>query len=246
MNHRDEERLGPTNPTEANEFFTVQARPVAQPWAATEPHARVIEAIERYDFEVASWYRGAILTAGNPGNPDRLAQAGHNLREVMDSMSRLAGLPQPEEAQGGLRDHFDPLANRWRRAQSDSDCFDGSCWSGTIDGPASRAMRAVDELVVWYAEHRRARREVFLDATRQLDGSGRRLPGVEEDRLWRDWARVRNCFIAVAHHSKGTTDAEFDEYVAELDALLLRVVGGDVYREQKQILELIREVEADA
>jgi hypothetical protein len=87
-------------------------------------------------------------------------------------------------------------------------------------------MRAVDELVVWDAGHRHARREVFLDATRELDGSGRRLPGVEEDRLWREWERVRSYFIAVAHHSKSTTDEEFDDHVAELDALPRHLIPG--------------------
>jgi hypothetical protein len=104
-------------------------------------------------------------------------------------------------------------------------------------------MKSVDELLSWDAEHRPARREAFLDATRELDGSERRLPRVEEDRLWREWERVRNYFIAVTHHSRNTTDTEFHAQLADLDALLLRVVGGDVYREQKQILDLIQEVE---
>lgn len=243
MNDRIDDSARPTNPTEASEYFTVDVRPVSPPTVPRDTHSSVIAAIERYDIEVATWYRGAILVAGNSGHPDRLALAGHGLREVMNSVSRLAGLPQAEQGQGRLRDRFDPAAKRWRRAQEESDCFDGTGWSGVIDGPVARAMRALDELVTWDAEHRPARRETFLDATRELDGSGRRLPRTEENRLWKQWEGVRNYFIGVAHHSKATSEAEFFAHVAELDALLLRLVAGDVYQERKQLLDLIQEVE---
>jgi hypothetical protein len=183
------------------------------------------------------------VTLGHP-NPDSLAQAAHGLREVMNAVGRLAGLPQ--ESEGRLRDYFDPAGEVWRRAQDQSQCFDGSAWGGKIDAPAAKAMKRIDDLVAWDVEHRRARREVFLEATRELDGSGRHLPKVEEDRLWRDWDRVKSFFNAVAKHAKKATEHEFDERLSELNALLHRLVGGDVYREQKQLIELIKEVEGGA
>jgi hypothetical protein len=159
----------------------------------------------------------------------------------MNAVDRLAGLPQREE--GRLRDCFSKMRARFSRAKEQSQCHDGEEWSGEIDVHARAALVAVEEAIAWDDEHRPARRKVFIEATRVLDGSGRALPESEETRLWRAWDGTKGYFNSVAKHSRAADEAEFAEHIERLDGFIRQMFAADAYREQRRISELIQEAE---
>lgn len=204
----------------------------------------VVAALDSRDETVAGWYRGARDVLGMSGNPDRFAQSGHSLREVMNAVARLAGLPQP--ADGRLGDRFRVMTNTWELERERSSCHDGRTWNGEIDEYALTAFGAVEETIKWERDNRRTRREVFLEVARTLDGSGRRLPETEEARMWRGWDDTKSYFTAVAHHGRTTDEAEFTQQLERLDRFILRLFRRDVYSEQKRLDDLIARAEHGA
>jgi hypothetical protein len=204
----------------------------------------VVAALAARDEEVAGWYVGALDTLARRGNPDRFAQTGLSLREVMNAVGRLAHLPQP--AEGKLGEQFGMMAKTWSDARSRSRCHDDMVWSGEIDEHAVVAFTAVDKTIEWNAANWRTRREIFIEATRALDGSGRTLPETEESRLWRNWKDTKAYFNACAHHGKHPNEADFRRQLERLDRFILQLFRRDVHAEQKQILELIARAEHGA
>jgi hypothetical protein len=204
----------------------------------------VVAALSSRDETVAEWYGGSREVFRMHGNRERFAQAGHSLREVMNAVARLAGLPQP--AEGRLGDRFRSMTRTWERERERSSCHDGNTWSGEIDGYARTAFGAVEETIEWDKNNRRVRREVFLEVARTLDGSGRRLPETEEARMWRAWDDTKSYFTAVAHHGRATDDAEFTQQLERLDRFILQLFRRDVYREQRRLDDLIARAEHGA
>jgi hypothetical protein len=204
----------------------------------------VIDALARVNSEVAEWYRGAVIVLAGDGNPERFQQAAHSLREVMNAVGRLAGLPQATEER--LGDRFAQMVKAWERGQRLSTCYADGVWRGEIDEPARSALVAVEQVIAWNVESRRTRRDVFLDAARKLDGSDRRLPEVAETAMWREWDRLKSYFNGVSKHSKKTTEEEFTVRVADLERFILQLVRRDVYAEQKEIAALVEEAERGA
>jgi hypothetical protein len=222
--------------------LTVDRRPARAEIRLGPPATTVYETLAARDREVAEWYRGAIMVLRATENPDRFAQAAHSMREVMNEVGRLAGLPQQEE-EGRLGEQFRKMKEKFSQAKRRSECHDGNEWSGEIDDNARTALVAVEEVIEWEDENRRARREVFIAARRTLDGSRRELPKAEEDRMWRAWNKTRSYFISVTHHRKEVDEAEFDRQVELLEEFILRMFRGDAYREQRRIAELIEGAE---
>jgi hypothetical protein len=79
------------------------------------------QALAEQDGRVAGWYLGARLTLSSTRNPERLQQAAHSLRELMDKLLPVLGLPA--EAEGGrLGDRFAAMTARWEAAKEQSRC----------------------------------------------------------------------------------------------------------------------------
>ena len=201
----------------------------------------VVATLADRDAEVAGWYVGALDTLDRRGNPDRFAQAGLSLREVMNAVGRLAHLPQP--AEGKLGEQFAKMARTWNDARRRSRCHDGMAWSGEIDEHALVAFTIVEETIEWNAANHVSRRAAFIEVARTMDGSGRTLPESEESRLWRNWDETKSYFNACAHHGKQTNEAEFRRQLERLDRFILQLFRRDVHAEQKRILELIARAE---
>jgi hypothetical protein len=227
-----------------HEELTVARRPARAEIGLPPAAAPVVEILSARYADAAAWYRGAIVVLRTTENPDRFGQAAHSLREVMDAVGRLAGLPQPEE-EGSLGAKFKNMKKKFAQARSRSQCHDGEQWSngGEIDVHAQAALMAVEEVIAWDDANRRERREIFIQARRALDGSGRALPKVEEDRLWRAWNKTRSYFISVAHHGRNVDEGEFDQHLEQLEGSILRMFRGDAYEEQRLIASLIDEAE---
>lgn len=231
----------PSHGRPAGEDLTVARRPAQAEIRLSPPATAVFELLSARDADVGAWYRGAIVVLQTE-NPDRFAQAAHSLREVMNEVGRLAGLPQPEE-EGGLGVEFKKMKETFSRAKDRSRCHDGEQWSGEIDAHARAAFVAIEEVIAWDDANRQARRQTFIAARRALDGSGRALPKAEEDRLWRAWKNTRNYFISVAHHGRKAEETEFAEHLDRLDGFIRRMFEADAYREQRRIMGLIQEAE---
>jgi hypothetical protein len=200
------------------------------------------QALAEQDGRVAGWYLGARLTLLNTRNPERLQQAAHSLRELMDKL--LPVLRLPAEAEGGrLGDRFAVMTSRWETAKEQSRCHTDGVWSGEIDEAARRGFTAVEEAIEWQRQNRPKRKETYRATIRALDVSGRPLPAWIEDIHVELWDDLRDYFVRVCHHDRETDEDEFTGALHTLERFVLERLKPPTYAEQARLDQLIAEAE---
>jgi hypothetical protein len=200
------------------------------------------QALAEQDGRIARWYLGARMTLSNTRNPERLQQAAHSLRELMDKLLPVLGLPA--EAEGGrLGDRFADMTVRWETAKEQSRCHSDGIWSGEIDEAARRGFIAVDEAIVWQRQNRPRRRETYRATIRALDVSRRPPPSWIEDTHVQLWNDLRDYFVRVCHHDRVTDEDEFRGALDTLESFVLERLKPRTYAEQVALDQLIAEAE---
>jgi hypothetical protein len=225
-----------------------------EPTPSTEPAGEIVlvgqqlafyQALADQDGRVAGWYLGARITLLNMKNPERLEQAGHSLRELMDKLHPVLKLPA--EAEGGrLGDTFDAMTVKWEKAKRQSSCHTGGTWSGEIDEAARRGFAAIDEAIEWQRKNRQKRKETYRATIRALDVSGRALPSWIEDTHVKTWNDLRDYFVRVCHHDRETDENEFTAALDTLEVFVLDRLNPRTYPEQATLEQLIAEAERGA
>jgi|SRR6266542_4274358 len=202
-------------------------------------------ALAEQDGRVAGWYLGARITLLNIKNPERLEQAAHSLRELVDKLHPVLGLPAQAEG-GRLGDTFAAMTTRWEEAKRQSSCHTDGVWSGEIDEVARRGFAAVDEAIEWQRKNRPRRKETYRVTIRALDVSGRALPAWIEDTHVQLWEDLRDYFVRVCHHDRETNEDEFGAALDTLEAFVLERLKPPTYAEQATLDQLIAEAERGA
>jgi hypothetical protein len=202
-------------------------------------------AIAEYDGELANWYLGARMTFATPSNPEHLVHAAHSIRELMNNLHKIAGIPIKADA-GRLGDKFNEMKTKWEKAKRNSKAFsEEEGWHGEIDGHARRGCEAVDAAIVWAEANRVAWMERHLETIRVLDVSGRPLPSWIEKDFVTQWDTLRDYFIRVAKRGPTTRD-EFEAALDTLERFVLERLKPRTYTEQTTIDALVREAEGSA
>ena len=244
-------------PSEHNSPATVasaDAPELGKPTPPAEPAAEVVlvgqqlafyRALAEQDARVAGWYLGGRITLSNMKNPERLVQAAHSLRELMDKLDPVLGLPA--EADGGhLGDRFAVMMAEWEKAKRQSNCHTDEAWSGEIDEAARRGFAAVDAAVEWQRKNRPQRKETYRKTIRALDVSGRPLPSWIEDTHVKQWNDLRDYFVKVCHHDRETDEGEFIGALHMLEVFVLERLKPRTYAEQATVDQLVAEAEGGA
>lgn len=202
-------------------------------------------ALAEQDGRVASWYLGARITLLNIKNPERLEQASHSLRELIDKLYPVLGLPAQVEG-GRLGDTFYVMITKWEKAKRQNSCYTDEVWSGEIDEAARRGFAAVDEVIDWQRKNRPKRKETYRATIRALDVSGRALPAWIEDTHVQLWENLRDYFVRVCHHDCDTDEDEFAAALDTLETFVLERLKPPTYAEQATLDQLIAEAERGA
>jgi hypothetical protein len=200
------------------------------------------QALAEQDSRIARWYLGARITLLNRKNPERLQQAAHSLRELMDKLHPVLGLPAKAEG-GRLGDRFAAMTAKWETAKEQSGCHTDGVWRGEIDEAARRGFIAVDEAIEWQRQNRPKRKETYRATIRALDVSGRPLPSWIEDTHVMLWDKLRDYFVLVCHHDRETDEDEFSAVVHTLEVFVLERLKPRTYEEQATLDQLIAEAE---
>jgi hypothetical protein len=205
----------------------------------------VYRALVEQSTELAGLYLGACVVLMVPANPERLQQAAHSVRELINNLHTISNLPVPAEG-GRLGDKFDHMTQRWEKAKRNSAAFGEDGWSGCIDDAARRGFVAVDEAIEWQRENRPKWKERHRSTLRGLDVSARPLPGFVEDHFVEIWHDLRGYFVDVCHHDRETTETEFASMIEQLEKMILDRLKPRTFRDQAKLDTLIAEAEGGA
>jgi hypothetical protein len=201
------------------------------------------EALRQLSPNLADLYLGAVIARTNDQNPDRLPQAAHSVREMMNAMPGAVGVEVRELDErfgnrlSGFRDSWGPLRAREANAE-------GEPWQGEIDRVLRRFLTKASGFFAWYDEHKPRRRAEFGDTLNRLEPSARSLPSELQATNVAAWESMREFFIKVCHHSVTTDVQAFDARLEQLEAFLLDRLQPRTFEDFDEIDAILREGQA--
>lgn len=182
---------------------------------------RVIEALALIPKAkpLIPWYEGSLIAYADLRNPDRLAQAAHSLRELVEKLVKnsltVPNGPSGREVMEKLKSDFSKLKEQ---CSSDSE----QNWTGLGDNldEVGRFMDSLDD----YLNNQTSRRERisahFSDTLRRDP-----LAGVAESQWEKYWVNkltdASAVLEAVAHHKNRASEQDFDITRATIDRAII-------------------------
>jgi hypothetical protein len=193
--------------------------------------------------EAANWYYGAVFARSQSGNPERLIQAAHSMRELMWKLHVFIEVP----AEGDPARPFDKLsalADIWESAKKKTRCQKEGAWNDKpIDKHLRRALAAADKTVDWVRTNRPHFQETSKRVIEKLDVSSKPLPPAVENRHYLEWSSLYEYFKKVCHHERQTDEVEFDANFYAFERFVLDRAKPKISEEHKRLDELIAEAE---
>lgn len=234
----DDERVPEDPPVDPLIPTSGQQRPEAAPALSGRQRA-IVEALQSKDAELSSMYLGSLCALADDGNPDRHPQAAHSLREIMQNLPRHLDVGVPPRG-ASLGDKARNLIDAWG---------DRASCPGTgdpVDKVLAAFLQKFLDFVSWHRLHQpqqkvRAAAIIFgLDPTRVA------LPAPIRESRAEEWRQCQSFFVQVAHHGGGWSEADFMQWVAFFEEMLIGYLQPQTFAEWDEIDALIAEGEGRA
>ena len=174
-------------------------------------------------------YLGAVCVFDQSSNPDRIPQAAHSLRELVDA---LFGGPVAEGP--GLHGEVIDLRAKWpgdrmlTQYQDQADLL-------MLDDEIRGFLEAINDFFTRFDDRPRSRREQVMRLVRAR--------GLSTGRYVARWLGMRRQFLAVAHHGKSVTDAQFRQLLDDCDSLVIELLRPKMFDQLDEIDRIIAEAE---
>ena len=196
--------------------------------------------LTRQDTKLADMYVGAVHVLHQRGNPDRIAQAAHSLRELIEKLGERLGAP----IAGGpsLKERVHLLRQKWPN-QALATVYDERMNSLSSPKPVRDFLDKIRDFFDWFDQSFPSRRErigQFLAATDPLQR--RLMPAIEKAHVAR-WLDVRDALLAIAHHGRNPTETELQQVFDSVDSLLIERLRPKVFEQQDELDQIIAEGE---
>lgn len=201
----------------------------------------VLEQLDR-SGQLPGVYWAAVTLLRESRFPGRLPLAGHAIRELMEKVPRygdfvLAGQHQSKAA--NLQDQVKKLRIRWINLKAN-----GGLRESPTPGHHLISKPFCDALGRFFDnEVGRSKNEATDRALALLDPSRQRLPEQLQREMREEWLGAFGYFSGVSHHQKVTSEAEFLERLAWVEAFLLDRLRPRTFESQLSIDRAIEEAE---
>jgi len=198
--------------------------------------------LEREGGNLLTIYLGALYVLQQVNNPDRLALASHDFRELMNNILRVRA--DVRETTVSLISEVMNLRNDWHRAAKETSCLNGGDnWTGEIDKSLNRFLRKVGDFFKWFDGHRPGRKKEIAGMLQEFDLIGIPLPNALEKPNVDMWDRIRDFFVRMAHHGKKVDEDEFIQWQDAFERFLLERLQPPTFEHHAELDELIQEGE---
>ncbi|MDE9364229.1 hypothetical protein PZ938_01290 [Luteipulveratus sp. YIM 133132] len=215
----------------------------SQDTALTGRQRAVVEAFgDRHNL--VAWYLGARSVLGQDGNPDRLAQSAHSIRELLEKLPHHFDVPVEKRA-FILSERARVLGQSFDKAVAKSKTYEDGKWSGEIDAPLRQFLQRAEDFFGKLAVKRPPRSQEAKGFIRATDPSPLPLPDTIEELRIKEWNAYRDYFISVAHHRSAEPD-EFERWLELFEDFILKQLVPRTFEDRAEIRELIEEAEGRA
>lgn len=187
----------------------------------------LLESLLAMDRRLHDWYLGALMALRDELNPDRVALAGHGLREVSDELMKRSGV---QATKFNLGSEVSGLLDRWKKVQKDAEACTGVC-AKHVGGRLRQFLERLKKVLHDHAQFRPKREEQIRLAIEQLDINSRIATGNEAETALNQWCTIHDFFNHCGHHRVTDLDelrAKLEAFEMLLTDLLLPSPSGDL------------------
>ncbi|MCE2416770.1 hypothetical protein J4G07_22580, partial [Candidatus Poribacteria bacterium] len=198
----------------------------------------VLEALQSKQtdkYPLSDWYLGALYALDNHYNPDRIAQAAHSLRELLEKLPRLiheSDIPENTPRFYNMRNNISDLISRSKKR-----CPEG--WKGEkIDKNLAKALTEIEKYLELNKQPNRGER--IQQAIATIDPMVNRLDSeIQEGKrkqLLNLWKRLQN----FTHHNSNLDVEEFRNCLQDLEGTVFDLLAPITAQDQEEIQTILR------
>ena len=209
---------------------------ISKPLPLTPKQQDVLEALQSKETEkypLSQWYLGALYVLDNQYNPDRISQAAHSLRELLEKLPRVvhgSDVQGPTDFKGMRRS----INNRIFK---DKERYPEGWKNKKIDGRLDKTLRKIEN----YFERNQqpTRDEQMQQAVATIDpmvnSLDSRVRQKKQNQLYRLWKNLEG----FTHHKSNPDIAEFSNCLKELEHTIFDLLAPITAQDQKEIQTIL-------
>ncbi len=210
---------------------------VSTPLVLTDQQRDVLEALQNKQtdkYPLSDWYLGALCALDNHYNPDRIAQAAHSLRELLEKLPRVV---QESDVQMSMTDFKGMRRSINDRILKDKERYLEGWKNKKIDTQLDKTLRKIEN----YFERNQqpTRDEQMQQAVATIDPMVTSLDsGVRErkrNQLYRLWKKLEG----FTHHKSNTDVVEFSNCLKELEHTIFDLLAPITAQDQQEIQTIL-------
>ncbi len=216
---------------------------IPKPLMLTLKQQEVLNALrdkETEEYPLSKWYHGALYALENHHNPDRVAQAAHSLRELLqklpevvpESSVRVVGSGDSKKSKFiNMRNKIDNLLSKSKERYPEG-------WKGNkIDKHLAKALTEIEEYLELNQQPNRGER--VQQAIASIDPMYKQLhSGIQEvkrEKLLKLWKRLEN----FTHHNINLEVTEFKACLDELEIIVFDLLAPITAQDQQEIQTIL-------
>ena len=207
------------------------------PLVLTGQQREVLEALrdkETEEYPLSNWYHGALYALNNHYNPDRISQAAHSLRELLEKLPRAV---REMDAHGSSPDFGGMRRDLHIRFSKDKECYKGE-WKGKIiNAGLEKTLRKIDDYLQWNQQPtRREQLQTAIAAVDPMAGQlDSRIRHAKRDELYNLWRNLES----FAHHRGEADIANFRQRLRTLEGLIFDLLAPITAEDQNEIQSIL-------
>ena len=221
----------------------INNRNVYEPLELTSWQRQILEALEDKETEkypLSEWYRGALYVLDNPNNPDRVSQAAHSLRELLEKLPLVVeGIDIQRRTSGHVGSGFQQMRSNIEEHISTYKERNHGDWNGQkIDSDLAKALKIVEKYLE--LNKRPTRRQQMQKAVAIIDPMVDRLDSkiqeTKRSQLLNLWQRLEH----FAHHNSEPDEKNFRKCLGELEKTVFDLLAPITAQDQREIHTILK------
>ncbi len=197
---------------------------------------RILRARSSEKLPLADWYLGAIAALRNTFNPDRIAQAAHSLRELLEKIPRALRTEESGITGGQLKNKREAV----RKAFKAEKVKFGGKWQDKIITPGlENVLQGIEQY--FDLSDRPDRRDQVLAGLTRLDPMLQTLPAQLRQEKRQRYVELWIALEGFAHHGGKKKEDDFTDCVVDVENLVVDLIAPVSADDQTLLSEILAE-----
>ena len=212
---------------------TIKSRNVSEPRELTLREQNVSDTLKSKETEkypLSRWYLGALYALDNHYNPDRVAQAAHSLRELLEKLPRVI---QGSNVQGSTTDFKGMRRNINDRILKDKERYPDGWKNKKINARLDKTLRKVEDY--FKRNQQPTRDEQIQQAVATIDPMVNSLDIEIQKAKRNQYYNLWDQLEGFTHHKSKADIEKFNDCLKELENIVLDLLASITAQDQKEI-----------